>query len=219
MPLLRLAYSALFLIALIAVFVLWSEVGGQGHLDLMPWYLKLALGGGAAFACVKATAAAVNGKQAWNGRSLRWCGIVLVLLLCCGLASYYYHLYGESDDEDSPDDEDAPAAVVPSAASLKIDNFLPKFKLLPDFDRHRIPPCTQQLESGSSEISRTVKRLTLPFRMRLPQLRGVALNVSGYPRTQRRPTGRWLSSMAYGAFPACPIATRRGRYARFVTRA
>ena len=29
MPILRLAYATQFLIALIAVFVLWSEVGGQ----------------------------------------------------------------------------------------------------------------------------------------------------------------------------------------------
>jgi len=53
MPILRLAYATQFLIALIAVFVLWSEVGGQVHLDLMPWYFKLAFGAGAAFAMVK----------------------------------------------------------------------------------------------------------------------------------------------------------------------
>ena len=58
MPILRLAYATQFLIALIAVFVLWSQVGGQSHLDLMPWYLKLCLGAGAAFAAVRASAAA-----------------------------------------------------------------------------------------------------------------------------------------------------------------
>jgi len=46
MPVLRLAYATQFVIALIAVFVLWSEVGGQVHLDLMPWYFKLAFGAG-----------------------------------------------------------------------------------------------------------------------------------------------------------------------------
>ena len=44
MPILRLAYTTQFLIALIAVFVLWSQVGGQSHIDLMPWYFKLGLG-------------------------------------------------------------------------------------------------------------------------------------------------------------------------------
>ena len=45
---LRLAYATQFLIAVIAIYVLWSQVGGQSHLDLMPWYVKLGLGAGAA---------------------------------------------------------------------------------------------------------------------------------------------------------------------------
>jgi len=103
MPILRLAYSTLFLIALLAIFVVWSEVGGQTHLDLMPWYLKLGLGVGAAFASVKATAAAVGGANTWNGGTLRWFGILLALLLGCGLATYYVHVYGEVDEQDDED--------------------------------------------------------------------------------------------------------------------
>src|SRR6266516_2887649 len=103
MPILRLAYVTQFLIAVIAVFVLWSQVGGQGHLDLMPWYLKLGLGGGAAWAVVKATTAAVAGPGGWNAGSLKWCGILLALLLGCGLVTYYYHVYGETDEEDQQD--------------------------------------------------------------------------------------------------------------------
>jgi hypothetical protein len=103
MPILRLAYSTLFLIALLAIFVVWSEVGGQSHLDLMPWYLKLGFGAGAAFACVKATAAAVAGGNTWNGGTLKWFGILLALLLGCGLATYYVHVYGEVDEEDEED--------------------------------------------------------------------------------------------------------------------
>jgi hypothetical protein len=101
---LRLAYTAQFLIALIAVFVLWSEVGGQSHLDLMPWYFKLALGAGAAFAAVKATAAAVSHEHAWNGGTLKWLGIMVALLVGCGLASYYCHMYLESDEGDEQQD-------------------------------------------------------------------------------------------------------------------
>ena len=103
MPLLRLAYTTQFLIALIAVFVLWSEVGGQSHLDLMPWYLKLGLGGGAAFATVKATVAAVGREKPWNGRCLRWLGVTIALLVGCGLASYYAHLNEETDEGDQPE--------------------------------------------------------------------------------------------------------------------
>jgi hypothetical protein len=103
--LLRLAYATQFLIAVIAIYVLWSQVGGQSHLDLMPWYIKLMLGGGAAFAVVKATAASVSGAGAWNGGTLKWLGVTLALLVCCGLASYYCHKYLETDQEDQQVDE------------------------------------------------------------------------------------------------------------------
>lgn len=118
MPILRLAYTTLFLIALLAVFELWSQVGGQSHLDLMPWYLKLVLGTGAAFACVKAAAAAVSHKNAWNGATLRWCGILLILLVCCGLASYYVHVYGEDDQDDDDQNTVNSALVLPAAAAM-----------------------------------------------------------------------------------------------------
>src|SRR5271169_1196441 len=100
MPILRLAYATQFLIALIAVFVLWSQVGGQSHLDLMPWYIKLTLAAGAAFAVVKATAAAVGRDSAWNGATLKWFGILLALLLACGLVTLYVHNNLEEDDTD-----------------------------------------------------------------------------------------------------------------------
>jgi hypothetical protein len=38
---LRMAYALEFLLAMIAIFTVWSEVGGQGHMDLLPWYIKL----------------------------------------------------------------------------------------------------------------------------------------------------------------------------------
>ena len=100
MPILRLAYTTQFLIALIAIFVLWSQVGGQSHLDLVPWYLKLGLGVGGAFSAAKATAAAVARERVWNGQSLRWLGLMLACLLGCGLASYSAHLSEETDEED-----------------------------------------------------------------------------------------------------------------------
>src|SRR6266700_2572287 len=102
-PILRLAYTTQFLLALIAIFLVWSQVGGQSHLDLMPWYLKLGLGAGVAFATVKATAAAVAHDHTWNGTTLRWFGIVLALLIGCGLATYYYHVYGETDEDEQGD--------------------------------------------------------------------------------------------------------------------
>ena len=121
MPAFRLAYSTQFLIALIAIFVLWSQVGGQSHLDLMPWYLKLGLGVGAAFAVVKATIAAVDRENAWNAGTLRWFGILLALLIGCGLASYYYHVYGETDEDD---DEDQTVGQISRTAPLHLTGFV-----------------------------------------------------------------------------------------------
>jgi hypothetical protein len=99
MPILRLAYSALFLIALIAVFVLWSQVGGQSHLDLLPWPVKLGLGLAAAYSVVRATAASVAGERAWNGHMVRWLGLTLAILAACGYATYYAHVNLEESDE------------------------------------------------------------------------------------------------------------------------
>jgi len=107
---LRLAYPTLVLIALVAFFMLWNEVGGSAHLDLMPWHLKLALVGAAALAFIKATEAAVSGEQAWNGRTLRWAGILVSVLVACGLATYYYHLY----EEDAVDEEESVTEVRPA---------------------------------------------------------------------------------------------------------
>jgi hypothetical protein len=42
-------------------------------------------------------------ENAWNGRTLKWLGILLVLLVGCGLASCYCHLYLEDNGDDQPD--------------------------------------------------------------------------------------------------------------------
>ena len=102
MPILRLAYSTQFLIALIAVFVLWSQVGGQSHLDLLPWTVKLGLGLAAAYGVVRATAASVSGDRAWNGQTVRWLGLTVAVLAACGYASYYAHLNLEEDGRERP---------------------------------------------------------------------------------------------------------------------
>ena len=102
MPILRLAYSTQFLIALIAIFVMWSQVGGQNHLDLLPWTVKLALGVAAAYGVVRATIASVSGDRAWNGQTVRWLGLTLALLAACGYASYYAHTNLEGDDDTEP---------------------------------------------------------------------------------------------------------------------
>src|SRR5580658_8193662 len=95
--LLRLAYMSEFLLAVVSVLMLWSQVGGQGHLDLMPWYAKLGLTLGLALVTVAGTVSAVSHERAWNAKTVAC--LVLAVMLMTGMAAvtYYYHLH-ENDD-------------------------------------------------------------------------------------------------------------------------
>jgi hypothetical protein len=106
---LRLAYSFEFLIAVIAVLMLWSQVGGQGHMDLLPWYTKLACVLSMAWFCVRFTAGIIEQPKAWNRHSAIWFGGILVLALIMGGIVYYYHLHEVPEDSDT---EDSTAALV-----------------------------------------------------------------------------------------------------------
>ena len=97
---LRIAYVVEFLIALIAFFASWSQIGGQNHLDMMAWYWKCSLAFGVALGCVRATAAAVEAERAWNLRTLRWLVAVIALLAASGAVTYYYHMNEPADEQE-----------------------------------------------------------------------------------------------------------------------
>jgi hypothetical protein len=113
--LLRLAYMLEFLVALVAVFEAWSQVGGQGHLDLMPWYTKLGLAFGLALVTVAGTVAAVSHERAWNAKTLAC--VALALLIAGGMAgvTYYYHVH-ENDDTDTADEGGSISRLRPAQA-------------------------------------------------------------------------------------------------------
>ncbi len=108
---LRLFYAFEFLVALIATYTVWSQVGGQYHLDLMAWYWKLGLGLAVSYAAVRATGAAVAGQRTWNSRTLKWISILLALSLACGAVTYYYHITEPPQDEEDQQDGDAPTST------------------------------------------------------------------------------------------------------------
>ena len=101
---LRIAYVSEFLLAVLSILELWSQVGGQGHLDLMPWYTKFLFSTGLALVTVAGTASAVGHERAWNAKTIAY--LLLALMLAGGMASvtYYYHLH-ENDDTDNSDQE------------------------------------------------------------------------------------------------------------------
>jgi hypothetical protein len=100
----RLALVLEFLLAIVAVFVLWGQVGGQDHLDYMPWYWKLVPALGLAFATVQATAAALEAEKPWNSKSLGWLTVVAAWMVLMGAVTYYYHV-------NEPVEEDEPASI------------------------------------------------------------------------------------------------------------
>ena len=105
---LRLAYALEFLVALIAILSLWSEIGGQGHLDLMPWYIKLVCILGLAWCSVRFTAGIVEQNKVWTRRTIAWFAGILLFGIAMGGITYYYHLHEEPDD----DDDDTTAASL-----------------------------------------------------------------------------------------------------------
>lgn len=116
--LVRLLFAVEFAVALIAVFTLWSQVAAQGHLDIIPWYWKLLLGPGTAFAAVKTTAAAMESGRPWTRRSVKWLAIMLALLAGCGMVTYYHHLYSEGEpDEEQPEEPSITASAYGAAGS------------------------------------------------------------------------------------------------------
>ncbi len=101
---LRLAYMAEFLLANLTILELWSQVGGQGHLDLMPWYVKFCFIAGLALATVAGTASAVGHERAWNAKTIASLLIALLLAGGMGAVTYYYHQH-ENDDVDTGDED------------------------------------------------------------------------------------------------------------------
>ena len=97
---LRVVYVFEFLLAVVAIFTAWSEIGGQSTLDLMPWGWKSALAIALAISIVGCTAALAAADSLWTMRSARWFMAVLVCLLITGLVSYYYALQVEMGDSE-----------------------------------------------------------------------------------------------------------------------
>src|ERR1700675_5175235 len=109
---LRIAYVCEFLLALLAITVVWGQVGGQDHLDLMPWYDKLVLTFALALVTVLGTVASVSSEKAWNGTSIA-CLVMAILIACAmGAVTYYYHLH---EDDEAPDAENGMAVLTGGA--------------------------------------------------------------------------------------------------------
>jgi hypothetical protein len=93
-----------FLIAIQAVFTLWSQVGGQFHLDLMFWPWKFGLGIGAAVLIVAITANIAQNSGALTRRALLLGSLLLATVAVAGVVTYYYHVNEPTDESDETDE-------------------------------------------------------------------------------------------------------------------
>ena len=114
----RLVYACEFLLALVAIFTAWSEIGGQAALDLMHWGWKLGLSVALAAAFVAYTSALLTEESLWNLRSARWMTAMVVLLLAMGAVTYFYALQVDTGDADDTAPSSAHHAVTISTKRL-----------------------------------------------------------------------------------------------------
>ena len=108
--LLQILYAIEFLIALMAVYTVWREVGGAGHLDAMRWYWKAVFGLPAAYAILRLTKAWVDTTRYRRRRILAWLIVLAGLTFGAGLLTYYTHL-----NEPLDEDEEDPGSITPAA--------------------------------------------------------------------------------------------------------
>jgi len=109
---LRVAFALEFLVACIAVYVIWGEVGGQVHLDLMPWHWKLICGIGTAASIVGFTRAASARERVWHRKSFLWFVLVLAFaVLIAGLTVYTHET--EPIDEENGSSSAHARAIIP----------------------------------------------------------------------------------------------------------
>jgi hypothetical protein len=102
----QILFAIEFLIALMASITLWSQAGGQYHLDLMPWYWKLGLPMAAATAFTRLTMCRADASSP-KSRAAAWLVALLLVIGCAGTVTYYYHLYEPQDNSEETTDENA----------------------------------------------------------------------------------------------------------------
>jgi hypothetical protein len=100
--LIRFAYVCEFLLAVLAIFTAWSEVGGQAALDLMHWGWKLGFGFALAAGVVGYTTAIVSAEKMLTARAGGWLALIVLLMIGMGVVTYYYTLEEESVESDEP---------------------------------------------------------------------------------------------------------------------
>ena len=108
---LRLIYVFEFLIAMMAIFTAWSEIGGQPALDLMHWGWKLGFSLILAGSIVAFTASVASSESFWTVRSARWMTAIVLTIAAMGVVTYFYSL---QEDAGSTDESGTVSLIRPA---------------------------------------------------------------------------------------------------------
>ena len=98
--LLRVVFVFEFLVALVAIFTAWSEIGGQAALDAMTWFWKFGLGLLLAATVVGYSSSIAFEDGLWTLRSTRWLAGMLAVIVAMGFVTYFFQLQVDSGDGD-----------------------------------------------------------------------------------------------------------------------
>ena len=107
--LLRFAYVCEFLLALVAIFTAWSEIGGQAALDIMHWGWKLGFSVALAAGVLGYTAAFVSAEKVARLGASAWLVLIVILIIAMGIVTYYYTLL---EDDSGESDEPSNAVIL-----------------------------------------------------------------------------------------------------------
>lgn len=100
-----------FLLAVQVWLTLWSEVGGQYHLDIMFWPWKLGLTAAAAGLVTAITANLLRGEGEVTRRAVVYGALLFAVMVVAGVVTYYYHM-NEPPDDDSGDDQPTATEMI-----------------------------------------------------------------------------------------------------------
>jgi hypothetical protein len=108
-----------FLLAVQVWLTLWSEVGGQYHLDLMFWPWKFGITMAAACLTTAITANLFHNNGDFTRRAVVYAAMLFAVAVVAGVVTYYYHMNEPTDDGNGDAQSTATALLQPARVVTK----------------------------------------------------------------------------------------------------
>jgi hypothetical protein len=111
----RAIYVIEFLLAVFCALYVWDVVSGDGNLDYVPWYWKLAGPVVFAGALVAATSSLVRAPQARIAPAIGWMMVCIVIAVLLAFVTRYYVAAAEKEQQEENQEK-----VLPLARTAKL---------------------------------------------------------------------------------------------------